>query len=223
MDSSIKVNQETSIKYDFITNPSPSKLPSFTPRLRIGVMASGNGSNFESLVNLCQNGDLDADIKALVVNNPNCQARFKSEHYGIPCIVLDHRRFNNRVDMDNAIIDSFSKYNIEGIVMAGWMRIVTNQLIKKYPERLINIHPSLLPSFKGIDAVAQALEYGVNITGCTVHFVDSEVDSGKILVQAAVPIFDEDDKFKLNQRIQQQEYKILPIGLAMAGLLWRRN
>ena len=105
--------------------------------------------------------------------------------------------------------------------MAGWMRIVSKRLIEAYPDRLINIHPSILPSFRGINAIDQALKAKVKLTGCTVHLVEAEVDAGPILIQAAVPIYQTDDKESLRRRIQVQEHRILPIGVSIAGKIWR--
>ena len=131
---------------------------------------------------------------------------------------LNHRDYKRRNDLDTAIVNVFRQYKVEWVVMAGWMRIVTPVLIDAFPDRIINIHPSLLPSFKGAHAVEQALEAGVKITGCTVHLVRQEVDSGPILIQAAVPVLPDDTPQTLHARIQVQEHRILPQAIAQLAL-----
>jgi len=184
-------------------------------------MASGNGSNFEVLVKATERKQLDASIDVLVVNNPDCEARRRAERLGIPCVVHDHRKFSSREQLDHALVSTFKKISVEGIVMAGWMRIVTPILVEAFTDRLLNIHPSLLPSFTGLDAVGQALKAGVSITGCSVHRVTAEVDAGPVIAQAAVPILCSDDHQRLSQRIQSQEHKLLPLAVAIAGQSWR--
>jgi phosphoribosylglycinamide formyltransferase-1 len=180
-------------------------------------MASGEGSNFEALVEACRQGPLRASVELLVVNHAECGARRRAERLGIPCRWLDHRTFPSREALDGALIQAFQEVGVELVVMAGWMRIVTPRLIEAFPDRLLNIHPSLLPSFRGLDAVGQALAAGVRLTGCTVHLVRPEVDSGPILAQAAVPVKTSDDATTLAARIHRQEHRILPLGVALAA------
>ena len=186
-------------------------------------MASGNGSNFEALVIASRNQVVKADISLLIVNNPNCEAIKRAKRLNIPFVFLNHKEFSSRIDYEKEIIKHLKNNQIEGVVMAGWMRIVSNRLIDAYPDRLINIHPSILPSFRGIDAIDQALKAKVKLTGCSVHLVEAEVDSGPILIQAAVPIYQTDNKESLSRRIQTQEHKILPMGVSIAGRIWRRS
>ena len=197
--------------------PLPQPWPSHPVPLRLGVMASGEGSNFEALVAASRHGSLCAEVVLLVVNNAACGARARAERLGIPCQWLDHRAFPSREDLDGALIEAFQSAAVDLVVMAGWMRIVTSTLIDAFPERLVNIHPSLLPSFRGIDAVGQALAAGVTITGCTSHLVSEELDAGRILVQAAVPVLAGDDRTSLSARIRVQEHRILPVGVALAA------
>jgi phosphoribosylglycinamide formyltransferase-1 len=178
-------------------------------------MASGEGSNFEALAESCRRGW--AEIALLVVNNALCGAQRRAERLGIPTMVIDHRDYPKRQDLDRALIQTFQSTEVDLVVMAGWMRIVTPLLIQSYPGRLINIHPSLLPSFPGIDGVGQALAAGVTLTGCTAHLVTEEVDAGEILVQAAVPVLKTDDHASLSSRIHRQEHKILPLAVALAA------
>jgi phosphoribosylglycinamide formyltransferase-1 len=185
--------------------------------LRLAVMASGEGSNFEALVEACRQGRLQGRVELLIVNDSACGARRRAERLGVPCRVLDHRRHPSREALDGALIDAFRGEGIELVVMAGWMRIVTPVLIEAFPGRLVNIHPSLLPSFRGRDGVAQALEAGVTLAGCTAHLVTAEVDAGMILAQAAVPVLAGDDRDRLHARIQRQEHRILPLAVALAA------
>jgi phosphoribosylglycinamide formyltransferase-1 len=195
--------------------PLPQDWPSPRQPLRLGVMASGEGSNFEALVESCRRGW--AEITLLVVNNDQCGAHRRAERLGIPTTLIDHRHYPKREDLDRALIHTFQQQQVDLVAMAGWMRIVTPLLIQAYPGRLINIHPSLLPSFPGIDGVGQALAAGVTLSGCTAHLVSEEVDAGEILVQAAVPVLKTDDHASLSARIHRQEHNILPLAVALAA------
>ena len=192
--------------------------PRLDSPLRLGVMASGQGSNFEALVRACRGGPLNAEVVQLVVNNPVCGARQRAQRLGIPCRLHDHRDHSLRQELDRQVAASFAASDVDLVVMAGWMRIVTPVLIAAYPGRLVNIHPSLLPSFRGLDAVGQALAAGVTLTGCTAHLVEEVVDAGPILVQAAVPVLRSDDHGSLAARIQAQEHRILPYAVALAAV-----
>jgi phosphoribosylglycinamide formyltransferase-1 len=199
---------------------SPTVLPNLLsdrPPLKLGVMASGNGSNFEAVAEAIAQQQLNAEIKVLIYNNPGAKAVTRAERWGVPTVLLNHRDFNSREALDQTIVDTLRQHEVEWVIMAGWMRVVTQVLVDAFPDRMINIHPSLLPSFKGIRAVEQALNAGVKITGCTVHLVNVEVDSGKILLQAAVPILPDDTLDTLHARIQVQEHKILPQAIALAA------
>jgi phosphoribosylglycinamide formyltransferase-1 len=180
-------------------------------------MASGTGSNFEALTLACRAGRPPAEVVLLVVNNAGCGAEERARRLEVPCRLLDHRRQPSREALDDALIEAFRQAAVDLVVMAGWMRIVTPRLVAAFPERLLNIHPSLLPSFRGIDAVGQALAAGVTLTGCTAHLVNEEVDAGRILVQAAVPVLPGDDRASLAARIQRQEHRILPLAVALAA------
>ncbi len=181
-------------------------------------MASGSGTNFEAIAKAIASGQLNAEIKVLIYNNPQAKVRSLGEKYNIHTILINHREYKTREDLDRAIVSTLQNYGVEWVVMAGWMRVITEVLIASFRDRIINIHPSLLPSFKGIRAVEQALAAKVKITGCTVHLVSLEVDSGKILMQAAVPVLTEDTPATLHARIQKQEHIILPQAIALAAL-----
>ena len=180
-------------------------------------MASGEGSNFEALVLACRGGQLPAEVTLLVVNRERCGALARAERLGIPAELIDHRSQPSREALDREIVARFRTATVDLVVMAGWMRIVTEVLLEAYPDRLINIHPSLLPSFRGAKAIEQALEAGVRISGCSAHLVALEVDSGPILVQAAVPVLENDSTQTLAERIHAQEHRILPLAVQLAA------
>nr|WP_297041271.1 phosphoribosylglycinamide formyltransferase [Thermosynechococcus sp. OHK43] len=192
---------------------APENTPPCRP-LRLGVLASGSGSNFAALAEAIAAGELAAQIQVLIYNNPNAFVAERAKQWQIPSVLLNHRHYPNRESLDAAIVETLKAYEVEWVVMAGWMRIVTPVLLNAYPQRVINLHPSLLPSFRGLHAVEQALAAGVKITGCTVHLVAEEVDSGPILVQAAVPVLPDDTPATLHARIQVQEHRILKQAIA---------
>lgn len=185
--------------------------------LKLGIMASGNGSNFEVVAQAIADGRLNAQIQVLIYNNPSAKAAARAANRGVEAVLLNHRDYKSRKDFDRQIVQHLRQYDVEWVIMAGWMRLVTQVLIDAFPDKIINIHPSLLPSFKGIQAVEQALASGVKITGCTVHFLCLEVDSGPILMQAAVPVLPDDTSETLHARIQVQEHRILPLAIALAA------
>ena len=200
-----------------LISPFVSEFPQFEPKIKIGILASGNGSNFESIIKSIQNNQLNAEISILIVNNPNCLAIKKAIKYNIPYVIINHQECDSRVAHDKLVSNKLEDISVQLVVMAGWMRIVGDELINKFKNRIINIHPSLLPSFKGIDAIQQAIDNKVTITGCTVHYVQKEVDSGSIIIQAAVPLKYEESKNNLKKRIQEMEHIILPIGIALVA------
>ena len=206
-----------------LLHPYSEGVASLIQPLRIGVMASGNGSNFEAIVQAINTGRLGAEIPLLVVNNKNCGAHQRADRFGIHLEVVDHRSYPNREALDRQLVSLFQSHQVDVVVMAGWMRIVTYVLVKAFPERLVNIHPSLLPSFRGLDAVGQALKAGVSISGCTVHIVTTELDAGPILAQAAVPVFGTDNHDSLAKRVQQQEHVLLPATLQQNAHRWRQG
>ncbi len=185
--------------------------------LKIGVLASGSGSNFEAIAQAIADRQLNATIHVLIYNNPDAKAAARAARWNIPAVLLNHRDFDSREALDGAIVQTLRDHDVEWVIMAGWMRIVTDVLIDAFCDRVINIHPSLLPSFKGVHAIQQAFAAGVKITGCTVHLVRLEVDSGTILMQAAVPILPDDTVETLQARIQAQEHRIFPQAIAIAA------
>ena len=200
-----------------LISPQLFSIPSSSRPLQLGVMASGSGTNLEAIAKAIANGKLKAEIKVLIYNNPNAKVKQRAEKYNIPTVLIDHRQYQQREDLDQEIVAVLKAHGADWVVMAGWMRIITQVLLDSYPNRVINIHPSLLPSFKGIRAIEQALAAKVKITGCTVHLVSLEVDSGEIIMQAAVPILADDTRDTLHARIQLQEHHILPQAIALAA------
>lgn len=197
-------------------NLSPAQLKLERP-LQLGVMASGSGSNLEAIAKAIASNQLNAEIKVLIYNNPDALVRTRAKKHNIPTVLINHRDYQQREELDRAIVNTLKEYGVDWVIMAGWMRVVTQVLLAAFPQRVINIHPSLLPSFKGIRAIEQALKANVKITGCTVHLVSLEVDSGAILMQAAVPVLPEDTPETLHARIQIQEHLILPQAIAIVG------
>lgn len=185
--------------------------------LQLGIMASGNGSNFEAVAQAIKDGQLNAQIQVLIYNNSDAYAAVRASSWNIPAVLLNHRDYSSRQEFDRQIVQTLRQYNVDWVIMAGWMRLVTEVLIDAFTNKIINIHPSLLPSFKGSRAVEQALASGVKIAGCTVHLVSLEMDSGPILMQAAVPVLQGDTPETLHARIQVQEHRILPQAIALAA------
>ena len=196
-------------------DPSSSASSKSVP-IQLGVMASGSGTNFAAVAKAIAEGKLNAEIKVLIYNNPEAKVKAKAEQYDIPTVLIDHRKYSTRENLDHEIVAVLKAYGVNWVIMAGWMRIITQVLLDGYRDRVINIHPSLLPSFKGIRAIEQALKAKVKITGCTAHLVSLEVDSGEIIMQAAVPVLKDDTLDTLHRRIQVQEHAILPQAIAIA-------
>ncbi len=203
---------------NFLISPAVAPCQSGdAPPLSLGVMASGNGSNFGAIAQAIHDGHLNAQIKVLIYNNPEAKVAQRAAQFNLPAVLLNHREFASREDLDRAIVQTFQQHAVTWVIMAGWMRLITPVLINAFPRKILNIHPSLLPSFKGVHAVEQALAAGVKIAGCTVHFVIPAVDSGEIIMQAAVPILPDDTAATLQARIQIQEHRILPQAIAIAA------
>jgi phosphoribosylglycinamide formyltransferase-1 len=178
--------------------------------LSIGILASGSGTNFDSIAAAIASGRIDARVAVLVCNRPAAAVLAKAESRSIPTRVLDHRTFASREDFDSAVADALEVAGCELIVMAGFDRIVTSTLLRRFPGRVVNIHPALLPSFRGSHGQAQAADYGVTIAGATVHFVDEDVDHGPILIQGAVPVVPGEDEETVRKRILAVEHRIYP-------------
>ncbi len=175
---------------------------------RVAVLASGSGSNFQALI------DAHVPIALLVCNVPGVACLDRAKAAGIEAVVLDHKAFDSRDAFDDALINALQTRNISLVVLAGFMRLLTSRFLAAFPAAVLNVHPSLLPAFPGVHSARQALEYGVKLTGCTVHFVDEGTDTGPIIAQAAVPVLDGDDEARLQARIQVEEHRLFPAVVA---------
>lgn len=181
---------------------------------RIAVLISGRGSNLQSIIDAVRSRRLDATIAVVVSNRAGAHGLTRARDAGIATIHLNPREYADRNAYDRAIVDVLKAFDVGLVCLAGYMRLVGPPLLDAFPERILNIHPSLLPSFRGLDAQRQALQHGVRITGATVHLVTSELDDGPIIRQAAVPVFDDDTVETLSARILGEEHRIYPEAIA---------
>ena len=179
-------------------------------KLKVGVLASGNGSNLQAIIDRSERGELDAEVVCVITNKADAFALERARKHGIPAIHINYRDFAGREAYDAAVVAALQAHGVELVVLAGFMRIITRVLLVAFPLAVMNIHPALLPSFPGLDAQQQALDHGVKVTGCTVHFVDEGTDTGPIIIQAAVPILPDDTIETLSRRIHVQEHRIYP-------------
>ena len=159
--------------------------------MRLGVLASGSGSNLQAILDACAQGRIAAKVSAMICNVPGARALERAKAANVPAILLPHGAHPLREEYDARLVEELRRHDVNLVCLAGFMRIVTPVLLRAFPERVLNIHPSLLPAFPGMHAVRQALAAGVRISGCTVHLVDEGTDSGPIVVQAAVPVLEE--------------------------------
>jgi len=182
--------------------------------LRVAVLASGRGSNLQAIIDAIEAGQIQAKIVTVISNKQEAVALHRARKHGLPDLFVDPKPFAGRPDSreayDQALLDLLKKYDVELVLLAGYMKIVTTVLVNAYANRMMNIHPSLLPSFPGLDVQKKALEWGCKLAGCTVHFVTEGVDEGPIILQAAVPVLDTDSPEVLAARILEQEHKIYP-------------
>ena len=178
--------------------------------LRLGILASGRGSNFQSIIDAINSGRLRVEIAVLITDNPAAFAIDRAKKHGIEYLVMSPKEYSSKDDYFVKIVEEMKKKDVGLVILAGFMRIVRKPLIDSFPNRVMNIHPALLPSFPGLHGQRQALEYGVRISGCTVHFVDEGMDTGPIIIQAAVPVSQDDTEETLSERIIKLEHKIYP-------------
>jgi phosphoribosylglycinamide formyltransferase-1 len=193
---------------------------------RLGVLISGSGSNLQALIDACAAPDFPAEIALVISNKADAFGLERAQNAGITTKVLNHRDYADRVAFDRALTASLQDAGVDLVCLAGFLRLVTPEFVETWHNRLINIHPSLLPSFKGLHAPAQALAAGVKIAGCTVHFVRAEMDSGPIIAQAAVPVLANDTADTLAARILTQEHLLYPLAVqlwAEGKLVWEED
>ncbi len=177
--------------------------------MKIGVLASGRGSNFQSIIDGIKEGEVDGEIVVLISDKADAHALERAKQNGIPTEVVLHKEFENREKMDERIIEILNSRNVDLVVLAGYMRILTHGLIEAFRHRMINIHPALLPSFPGLDGQVQAFEHGVKVSGCTVHFVDEGTDTGPIIEQTCVRIDDCKDAHEVAEKILPLEHQTM--------------
>lgn len=179
----------------------------------LGVLVSGSGTNLQAILDAIAAGALKAKVGVVVSNVASAKALERAKMARVPAIVVDHKAFPSRTAFDAAVVEVLQAHRVDCVVLAGFMRIVTRTLLDAFPNRVVNVHPALLPAFPGVHAQRQAIEYGVAVSGCTVHFVDSGTDTGPIIAQAPVPVFDGDSEATLSARILQKEHELLPMVL----------
>ena len=187
----------------------------------LGVLISGRGSNLQAILDAVAADELAARVRVVISNRPKAAGLERAAAAGVPTQVIQHRQFPDRESFDGALVEALRTAQVSWIVLAGFMRILTPVFLDAFPNRVVNIHPALLPAFPGVDAQAQALAYGVRVSGCTVHLVNEGVDTGPILAQVALPVLQDDDQDSLAARILEQEHKLLVETLqriAVAGL-----
>ena len=176
----------------------------------IGVLISGGGTNLQAIIDAIEAGKLDAKIEVVLSNKADAQGLARARQHRIPTEVLDHKSFSSRESYDEAVVNLLRGRGVELVILAGFMRLLSPVFVKAYSNRIMNIHPALLPSFPGLHVQQKAVEHGVRFSGCTVHFVNEECDEGPIIIQAVVPVFSDDTGEALAARILEQEHRIYP-------------
>ena len=175
--------------------------------VNLGVLVSGSGSNLQAIIDNIEAGRLDAKIKIIVSNVPDAYSLERAKKHGIPSMVILHKGLK-REEYDQKLVDALKASGVELVILAGFMRIITHSLLRAFPMKVMNIHPALLPAFPGTHVWQAEVDYGVKFAGCTVHFVDEGTDTGPVIIQAVVPVYDDDTAETLNARILKQEHKI---------------
>ena len=186
-------------------------------RLKIGVLGSGSGSNMQSIVDEIEAGRLDAEVRVVLADVPDAKILDRAKRHGIPCQYLDCAPWKTKLEgpAEDRCIEILKDAGVDTVVLAGFMRVVKPKLLAAFPNRVLNIHPALLPAFPGVHSWTQALDYGCKVAGVTVHFVDGGTDPGPIIVQKAVPVLEDDTPETLHARIQVEEHKAFPEALAL--------
>jgi len=182
---------------------------------KLAVLVSGHGSNLQAIIDSIDREELDAHISIVISNTKDAMALKRAEKHGIKTIFIDPSTYLSSKEYDRALVLKLKEFSIDLICLAGYMRLLGEEVIQTFEKKIINIHPSLLPAFPGLNAQKQAINYGVKFSGCTVHFVDSGVDSGPIILQTVVPVYDNDDEKSLSRRILEQEHSLYPKAIKM--------
>lgn len=178
--------------------------------LAIGVLVSGSGTNLQAIIDQCTADAINGRVVCVISNKADAYALERAKKHDIPAIHLNHRDFSSREEFDASVVAALNAHGVQLVVLAGFMRIITQVLIDAFPHAIMNIHPALLPSFPGLHAQQQALDYGVRYSGCTVHFVDGGCDTGPIILQAVVPVLAADTEATLSERIHHEEHRLYP-------------
>ena len=182
---------------------------------KLAVLVSGRGSNLQAIIDSIDREELDAHLSIVISNTKDAMALKRAEKHGIKTIFIDPSTYLNSKEYDKALVLKLKEFSINLICLAGYMRILGKEVIQTFEKKIINMHPSLLPAFPGLNAQRQAINHGVKFSGCTVHFVDSGVDSGPIILQTVVPVYDNDDEKSLSKRILEQEHYLYPKAIKM--------
>ncbi len=182
---------------------------------RLAVLVSGSGTNLQAIIDSIEAGDIDATIACVISNKRDVFALERAAKHGITVVVHENSGFANRQEYDLATVEILRQYGVNLVVLAGFMRILTENMINAFPNAIINIHPALLPSFPGLHAQQQAIDYGVRYSGCTVHFVDCGTDTGPIILQSVVPVDADDTEETLSAKIQKEEHRIYPAAIKL--------
>ena len=184
-------------------------------KLRLGVLASGRGSNLQSIMDACAVGQIPAEVALVISDQSTAYALERAKSAGIAAVFINPQDYGSREAYDAAVVESLQAHGVELVCLAGYMRLVGKVMLTAYHNKIINIHPALLPAFQGLHAQRQAYEYGVKYSGCTVHIVDEGMDTGPIILQAAVPVLDSDNEDSLSARILEQEHRLYPEALRL--------
>jgi len=185
--------------------------------MRIGVLASGSGSNLQAILDACASRAIPAQVAVVICNVADAKALQRAEAAGVPAMLLPYLKVASREEYDRQVVAALQKHSVDLVCLAGFMRLITPVLLGAFERRILNIHPSLLPAFPGLHAVRQALAAGVRVSGCTVHVVDEGTDTGPIVIQAAVPVLDGDTEETLSARILVQEHRCYPRAIALSA------
>jgi phosphoribosylglycinamide formyltransferase-1 len=178
--------------------------------IRLGVLVSGGGTNLQAILDAIAHKTLDGEIALVVSNDPAAGALARAAQAGVPTAVIDHKAYADRPAFETALVAALRERNVDWIVLAGFMRLLTRTFLDAFPWRVVNVHPALLPAFPGIHAQRQAFDYGVKVAGCTVHLVDAGTDTGPVIAQTTVPVLDDDTADTLAARILVAEHELLP-------------
>ncbi|MTI80150.1 MAG: phosphoribosylglycinamide formyltransferase [Firmicutes bacterium] len=183
--------------------------------ISLAVLASGRGSNLQSIIDACERGDVNAEVKVVISDSKDAYALERAKKHGIDAYFVNIKEYQDKKAYEEKIVDLLQNYSVQLVCLAGYMRLVGPTMLNAFPWQIMNIHPSLLPAFTGLHAQKQALDYGVKVSGCTVHFVDKGMDTGPIILQESVPVYDNDTEDSLAERILVKEHVLYPKAIGL--------